>query len=487
MNPGRQLARWTAALLLAPAGAVLAAAPAWAHPNNEVVQQMSVIPEGAQLDVQVLVTPGVLVAPAFAKALDADGDGTLSQAEKNTQTERIRTALAVRADGRKLPLRLNTATYPGYQLLAAAAGSIGLDFTADIPSGARSVTVTDAYAPPGTKRTSIQTTAMTTDRRTVDSASVTRADEGRTITVALGDTGTPDTASQRTTGGTWTLSGSAMLDALRSPLTSPWTLLALIGTCALLGAFHALTPGHGKALLASYLVGADSTARQAVVLGAVITITHTASVIAFGTAVLFAGQFVMPDVLVPALQVASGAAILFLGARLLRRRWRQRAANGHGHSHDHDHDHDHGDGHSHSDHHGHDHHHEHEHEHEHGHSHGGGHHHHHPAVMPTTFRGIATMGISGGIIPCPEALSVLLLAIGLGRTALGLTMIVAFSVGLAGVLVGLGLILVSARTSLAGLRRRESGRLVQWLPVASAIVVTVLGLVITVDGVGGLT
>jgi ABC-type nickel/cobalt efflux system permease component RcnA len=95
------------------------------------------------------------------------------------------------------------------------------------------------------------------------------------------------------------------------------------------------------------------------------------------------------------------------------------------------------------------------------------------------------MGVSGGIIPCPEALTVPLPAIGLGRTALGLTMIVAFSVGLADVLVDLGLILVSARTSLAGLRQCGSGQLVQWLPMVSAAVVTVLRLAITVDGIGG--
>lgn len=255
-----------------------------------------------------------------------------------------------------------------------------------------------------------------------------------------------------------------MLDALHSPLSTPWALLVLIGTCALLGAFHALTPGHGKALLAAYLVGAHSTPRQAVVLGAVITVTHTASVIALGAAVLFAGQFVMPEVLVPVpvLETASGGVVLVLGARLLRRRWLQRDGDGPDHGHHH------------------------EHTHPHTHDHGHGALHHHPPVMPTTFRAIATMGVSGGIIPCPEALTVLLLAIGLGRTALGLTMIVSFSVGLAGVLVGLGLILVSARTGLERFRRPGSSPVLRWLPVVSAAVVTALGLTVAVNGVGGL-
>lgn len=189
--------------------------------------------------------------------------------------------------------------------------------------------------------------------------------------------------------------------------------------------------------------------------------------IALGTLVLFAGRFVVPEVLVPVLEITAGAVVLVLGARLLLRRWQQRV--GHAHSHSHSHSHSHGHSHSHS------------------HSHGEGHHHHAPLTVPTTFRGLAAMGVSSGIIPCPEALGVLLLAIGLNRTALGLAMIVAFSVGLAGVLVGLGLILVSARTRLEGFQRPDRwSPLIRWLPMVSAAVVTILGLTITIRGVSGL-
>ena len=89
---------------------------------------------------------------------------------------------------------------------------------------------------------------------------------------------------------------ASMLDALRRPLTSPWALLVLVGACALLGALHALTPGHGKALLAAYLVGGRGTPRQAVALGGVITFSHTAAVLALGGAVLRAGRYVVPGV-----------------------------------------------------------------------------------------------------------------------------------------------------------------------------------------------
>ena len=107
--------------------------------------------------------------------------------------------------------------------------------------------------------------------------------------------------------------------------------------------------------------------------------------------------------------------------------------------------------------------------------------------MPSTFRGIAAMGVSGGIIPCPEALSVLLLAVGVNRTALGLTMVVAFSVGLAAVLVGLGLILVSARATLGRLLRPGNSPVIAWLPVLSAAVVAVLGLTMAINGAAGFT
>lgn len=213
---------------------------------------------------------------------------------------------------------------------------------------------------------------------------------------------------------------------------------------------HALTPGHGKALLAAYLVGDRGTPREAVVLGAVITFTHTAAVLALGGVALAAGS-VLPAVVVRVLTVVAGVVVLVLGVRLVRRRWRgARPA-------------DHTDGH--------------------------GHDHHHGGVLsrPTSLRGIAALGASAGVIPCPEALSVLLLAIGLNRTALGLGMIVAFSAGLAAVLVGLGLLLVTAAPALSRFTGRRFGGVAARLPLLSAVVVAILGGAMTVTGVSGLT
>uniref|UniRef100_A0AAU1ZVB1 Nickel/cobalt efflux system n=1 Tax=Streptomyces sp. NBC_00093 TaxID=2975649 RepID=A0AAU1ZVB1_9ACTN len=459
----RRLARWTAALSLAVAGSGMAAVPAEAHPTDEVAQQAYLTPTTTRLDVELAITPGVLVAPAFAESLDTDGDGELDARERAVHLHRVTSALALRVDGREVKLTVTGSEYAEYALLAAAGGAVRVGLTAELPSPGSlgQVVFTNAYDPG--VRTTVQADVLVAATDAVRPSGFERGDEGRAMTLMFGE-GEVDTVPSSADAGE---GEGTMLSALRAPLTSPWALLLLIGTCALLGAFHALTPGHGKALLASYLVGANSTPRQAVGLGAVITVTHTASVIALGTLVLFAGRFVVPEVLVPVLEITAGAVVLVLGARLLLRRWQQRV--GHAHSHSHSHSHSHGHSHSHS------------------HSHGEGHHHHAPLTVPTTFRGLAAMGVSSGIIPCPEALGVLLLAIGLNRTALGLAMIVAFSVGLAGVLVGLGLILVSARTRLEGFQRPDRwSPLIRWLPMVSAAVVTILGLTITIRGVSGL-
>ncbi|GAA3152793.1 hypothetical protein GCM10010466_49740 [Planomonospora alba] len=502
MTTGRaRLARWVAAAVLTAAGTGVLAAPAearpagaavqqtrLAHPGDEIVQQVYLTPTGSRLAVQLDLTPGALVAPAFARSIDADGDRTITAGEAAAHAALVGSTLGLRVDGRAVPLALAERTYPAYRLLAAAGGTVTIGLAAPLPPGARSIVFTDRYAP---GRTTVQTNALVADADPAPLEAVTRADHGRTTTLTLARTGVaspvPAAGSTDAAAG-WT----TMLDALRTPLRSPGALALLIAVCVLLGAFHALTPGHGKALLAAYLVGSRSTPKQAVVLGAVITVTHTCAVILLGGAVLTAERFIVPAVLLPALEMTAGVIILLLGARLLVRRHRHRGHEDHHHGHHHDAPgHPHHSGHHHP---------------EDGHPHGehgthGAHgarsplatllrptvrHQHAPPTTPSAFRGIAAMGAAGGIIPCPEALSVLLAAIGLNRTALGLTMVIAFSVGLAAVLIGLGLILVSGRTALRRFQRPGTGSLIARLPVLSAAVVVVLGLAMTLNGVSAL-
>jgi ABC-type nickel/cobalt efflux system permease component RcnA len=231
------------------------------------------------------------------------------------------------------------------------------------------------------------------------------------------------------------------------------------------GALHAISPGHGKAMVAAYLVGTRGTAKHAVALGAIVTVTHTIGVFALGLVTLFLSQYILPEDLYPWLNLAAGLLIVAVGLGVMRSRlrWRQERL-GHDHG---------GHGHSRGDH-------GHAHSHDHVDSHGHGHAHSHD-VPDTTWKGLAGMGISAGIIPCPTALVVLLAAITQHEIALGLLLIVVFSLGLAATLTSLGLAVVSAKhlASRVGSRVNFSSRIVAALPALSTVVILALGVVLT--------
>jgi len=232
--------------------------------------------------------------------------------------------------------------------------------------------------------------------------------------------------------------------------------LALL-TAAVLGAFHALEPGHGKTVVAAYLVGSRGTARHALILGLVVTASHTAGVYLLGGVTFYASRHVVPEKLYPWLSLASGLTIAVLGLALFLRRF-----GGAGDNHHHDHHH-----------HG---------PHAHAHSHeGGDHHHDHDhAHQPISLRALVALGVSGGVIPCPAALVVLLTALSLHRVGFGLVLIVAFSVGLAAVLVAIGILMVYAGRLMS--RFRDDGPWIRrWLPLTSSAVMTLLGLGIAVQ------
>jgi nickel/cobalt exporter len=213
------------------------------------------------------------------------------------------------------------------------------------------------------------------------------------------------------------------------------------------GALHALSPGHGKAMVAAYLVGTKGTARHAVALGATVTVTHTMGVFALGAVTLGLSQYVLPEDLYPWLTLISGLMVLVIGGGVLRSRLRRaRALRRHRHEHGHDH-----------------------------------HHHHGPEDL--SWRGLLGMGTAAGLIPCPSALVVLLAAIGQHEVALGLLLILAFSLGLAATLTGLGLAVVHARRLLP--RLDLSGRVASALPAVSALLIVAVGCVLTARAVPG--
>jgi ABC-type nickel/cobalt efflux system permease component RcnA len=242
-----------------------------------------------------------------------------------------------------------------------------------------------------------------------------------------------------------------------------WFLFTAAFIAAGLGAFHALEPGHGKTIVAAYLVGSRGTARHAVFLGLIVTAAHTAGVYLLGAVTLYASKYIVPEQLYPWLGVISGITIAVLASYLLIRSWTGEDGN---HSHEIGATHSHwfaslgerriaqkdnflgaGDPQAQSA----------------------------PPAKTVSLTQLLTLGITGGIVPCPAALVVLLGAFSLHRVGFGLFLIVAFSLGLAAVLIAIGLIMVYARQFLA--RWKTDGSMVKrWLPAASAGFMLILGL-----------
>ena len=235
-----------------------------------------------------------------------------------------------------------------------------------------------------------------------------------------------------------------------------------------LGAIHALSPGHGKTIVAAYLVGSRGTPRHAIFLGAIVTFTHTISVFFLGLTTLFLSQYVLPETIYPVLGAISGLSIVWIGGALFYRRIRSALGHGNaGHRHHHD---------------GHTHDHEHGHSHEHGaltHDHGDGHVHSHVPEGDISMASLVALGASGGLVPCPSALVLLLSSVALGRIALGLTLLLAFSLGLAVVLSGIGLVVLYAKHLLPDSKKSATNLAFRYLPVASAAIITCAGIIMT--------
>ena len=251
-----------------------------------------------------------------------------------------------------------------------------------------------------------------------------------------------------------------------------------------LGAVHALSPGHGKTIVAAYLVGSRGTPKHAIFLGAMVTFTHTISVFLLGVVTLYLSQYVLPEKITPVLGAISGVSIVWIGGLLFFKRLK--AARGHAHSHHH-HDHAHAHEHHHQHEHEHTHTHEHthadhKHHHDHGvlvHDHGDGHVHSHVPQGEITLGSLIALGASGGLVPCPSALVLLLSAIALGRIGLGLVLLTAFSLGLAGVLMGIGLVVLYAKHLLPDSEKTSRHAAFRLIPVASAAIIICVGLIMT--------
>lgn len=262
-----------------------------------------------------------------------------------------------------------------------------------------------------------------------------------------------------------------------TPAIAALGLLLALG----LGAFHAMSPGHGKAVVGAYLVGSRGTPRHAAFLGLTVTITHTLGVFALGLLTLFASNYILPDRLMPLLSFASGLIVFYIGVTMFKTRLMSALgfAGGADHSHHHhshdDHDHAHDGGHHHHSHDGHDHHH---HDDDHSsdaftHTHDG-HTHSHLPPEDLSWKSLLALGVSGGLLPCPSALVLMLSAINLNRVGYGLVLTLAFSVGLAATLTAVGLLFLYGGRIFNGSKLKEN-RIFKTVPVVSALVIACLG------------
>ena len=556
---------------------VLTASSVQAHPAPSVLHDyvLSMTERAVQVESYLRVSPELV--PEVFRQIDRDGDGSVSEAERQGWIVEHPSRLSATLDGNPLALQMGQVPDLSRQgLLASIDHPLKLVYTAglDAPaSGKHRIRLTygDNYLSYDEYYLSVAGDVVN-DNKPVSIAQATypatyqvvyilpTAEQANNVpsgvlapapyTLGLqtptpaantsGDTGSttapqtvPLSSAQSSSGPFgW---AAALRDTVRDMAGNwrgeIWGTLGLVLFAVLLGGLHALTPGHGKAMVAAYLVGSRGRVRDAALLGGVVTATHTISVFALGFAIAFLSSFVMPRALQPAVELVSGAMVVALGIYLIIARIRElrtrtrprfvhtasgharihppirgtgkearslvpvsvtsaahgssahhtlRAAetatiqstgngngNGHGHSHN-------GNGHSYED----------DHDlgvsqpYEYGHSHGGKYHTHvNPyAARPLGKRALVGMGIAGGMVPCTDAIALLLFA-GVGQIWLGMSMVAAFSIGLASMLIGIGVMLVKMKGKL-DTRLSANAVWTYWLPIVSATVVMAMGLFI---------
>lgn len=479
--------RLTAAVGLGLLASLGVATTALGHPlgNYTVNRAVAVMlgPDG--IAVRYVVDMAEIPAFATLQLIDSDGDGNRQPDEKGAWAETTcagaAAGLGVTVDGGLVALGSS-----GTPLLTFPAGVGGLetlrlecritadwapmegehaihvlDRTDDGHIGWREVTIsasgwtllssTAPAASPSAQLTAYPTDSLATP---LDSRSATasfRVADAPAATVAAAVPAGPPSVTE-----------DPLTSLIVGDLTLPTALLSLL-VAGGLGAAHALSPGHGKTLVAAYLLGSGGTLRQAAGLGFTVAVTHTLGVFALGAVTLAAGELFVPELVVAWLSVASGALVVLLGVGLI---WRAlRSVRGHASD-----DHSHG--------HRHEHHHPHPHAHEH-------------LDQPSAgvrMRGIVALGLAGGLVPSASALIVLLAAVSTGRLLFGIALIVAFGVGMALVLAGSAAATTMARRAIVaprGLASWPAARpLARVLPVVSGVAVLIIGSAVTLAALG---
>lgn len=498
MSNRRRIATGSAAVL-----AVLAslAAPAgvMAHPlGNFTVNRAIAIEVGARVEVRYLVDMAEIPAFEAIQRLDADDDGSPDPAEVEayaaTACADARAALRVTIDAE--PVALVEVEPPSVSFPAGAGGletlRLECHFVVDAAAmapGAGHVLVVDD----GTDDGRIGWREVTA--RSIGGASVTESDapevspsaeltaypdaelstppdvRSATLTFRIGRPGVavPGPAAPAAPVERSTTAADPLAALVGGELSAPVVALAILLSLGL-GALHALSPGHGKTLVAAYVLGAGGTARSAAQIGLSVAVSHTAGVFALGVLTLLASELFLPERVIGWLSLVSGVVVAGLGLLLLARQWpsiRRLAGTAPGHEHDHPHGHDHS------------------------HDHHQGHTHEAPGGA-LTWRSALALGFAGGAVPSASAVIVLLVAISTDRIAFGSLLIAMFGIGMAVVLGGLGLVVArvgsaAARAERDWLRAPWVRRIGPWVPVAAGAVVLVSGLAFAVTAANQLS
>jgi nickel/cobalt exporter len=521
-GPGnrRAVPRWNRAAVVAVLAAALSvagAAPAAAHPlGNFTVNSYSGLRVGPdRLAVDYVLDMAEIPAFQARQGIDSDRDGEVSDAEaagwRDRECPRLAGGLRATVDGRPLSLGVTTAAVafpPGVGGLRTLRLECALAAPLPTGRGHRHLAYTDGNQ---AGRVGWREITATGDGATLEAADVpTRSASGRlsaypedqlsspldqrTAAVRFrpggpraGDSGEAVTGGQAAARRGVDRATTAFTALVAERRLSPGFGLLALALAVVLGAAHALAPGHGKTVMAAYLVGLRGSLRQAATIGATVTVTHTAGVLLLGL-LLSASRAVASEQVYPWLGLASGLLLAGVGLTLAAR-----ALTSHRHPPAHPHPAGSGDGgegpavpgrdpaghggHTH-DHSGHGHPHD-------GHGHGRG-----PGGgwggRPLGRRGLVALGLAGGLVPSPSAVVVLLGGIALGHAWFGVALVLAYGLGMAATLTGVGLLLAHLRTRVdrrlaipAGSLLARAGRL---LPVATASVIVVVGLALAAQG-----
>jgi nickel/cobalt exporter len=444
------------AIVAASSLAVVAAPMALAHPlgNFTINTSAALVVRPGEVVVDYVVDMAEIPTFQERRRMDLDDDDALTEAEivsyRDAACEEHRAGLRLQVDGRPAPLSVRSSE------LSMPAGQAGLPtlrltcvLATEIAAAAtHDLAFEDANHP---DRLGWHEVTAVGDRATVVRSNVpteSPSDRLRSYPTGVPPSDVRSAAIEFRSGGaplgatpgaetTEPASGGFLAGFAARPDLSAGLVALMIAAAVVVGAVHALGPGHGKSLIGAYLIGGGGTLRQAVAVGTAVSVMHTASVLGLGVLVLSAERLFAPERVYPWLGLASGLIALGLGAALLISRIHA-ISEQRRHGHDHPH-----------------------------------------PERPLSRRGLVALAFAGGILPSPSALVVLLGSVSIGRTALGLALIAAFSIGLASSLVAVGALAIRARDVATS---KLPSRLMRLTPIASAGCIALIGVLLTARG-----